>query len=181
MNPVVVHILELFGQRGKALYGSESVTQLEHALQCAALAETDNASPELITASLLHDLGHLTHDLGNDTANRGIDDKHEFRALHLLRRAFAAPVLEPIRLHVEAKRYLCTTDQRYHALLSPASRLSLSLQGGAFDVHTAQSFIEQPYARDAVRLRRWDDLAKIPGTPVPPLEHYAGVMARCAM
>ncbi len=181
MNPVLAHVLELFEQRGSAPYGGECVTQLEHALQCAALAEADGAGPELITASLLHDLGHLVHDLGDDAAEHGVDDKHEFRALHLLRRAFTAPVLEPIRLHVDAKRYLCIADQGYHALLSPASQLSLSLQGGAFDAHSARHFIEQPCARDAVRLRLWDDLAKIPGATVPTLEHYAGIMARCTM
>lgn len=180
MNPALNQILVLFEQRGNALYGGERVTQLEHALQCAALAEAEGATPELITASLLHDFGHLVHDLGDDAAAQGIDDKHEFRALHLLRRAFADPVLEPIRLHVEAKRCLCAIDDGYHARLSPASRLSLSLQGGILDASSVRQFMAQAHAQDALRLRRWDDRAKTPGIPVPALQHYAAIMARCA-
>lgn len=176
----ISNIVRLFETAGHQWYGGEAVTQLAHALQCAHLAQTEGATDSLIVAALLHDLGHLTHDLGEDPANHGIDDHHEVRALHGLRRVFAEAVLEPIRLHVDAKRYLCNVDERYYDGLSAASKLSLSLQGGPFDDHDARQFIAQPYAVDAARLRAWDDRAKTPGAVTPPLPHFVAIMERCA-
>jgi phosphonate degradation associated HDIG domain protein len=175
----VNEILALFTQRGSEMYGGEAVSQLEHALQCAALAESADSSPELITACLLHDLGHLVHNLGEDAADRGIDDRHEHRALGLLRSFFPPPVTEPIRLHVEAKRYLCATRPDYWAALSPASKTSLELQGGIFSLEAAAAFIQQPYAEDAAQLRIWDDLAKVPGQATPDLEHFQPYLFAC--
>ena len=174
-------VLELMQQAGAHRYGGEPVSQLEHALQCAQLAEAENARDELVIAALLHDLGHLLHTLGDAVAQQGVDDKHEVRALHLLRRAYGDAVLEPIRLHVDAKRYLCRADPAYHEALSAASKLSLTLQGGTFSAAEAQRFIMQPFARDAARLRTWDDRAKTRGAVTPPLDHYVQMMVRCAL
>lgn len=170
--PEIVH---LFETRGAAQYGGEAVSQLEHALQCAALAEAAQASPELVAASLLHDLGHLLagaqHQSGSD-----VDDVHQFLAIPFLRGVLAAAVLEPIRLHVDAKRFLCRATPGYWDTLSAASKHSLELQGGAFSPIEAKRFLERPFARDAVALRRWDDLAKVPGKPTPGLARYATLL-----
>lgn len=166
----------LYHQRGKAQYGGEAVSQLEHALQCATLAEQAGQSAGLITACLFHDLGHLVHHLGEDVADRGIDDRHEYRASPVLETLFPAAVTMPIRLHVAAKRYLCAVDEDYWASLSPASKRSLELQGGTFSASAATAFIQQPYAEAAVRLRRWDDLAKVPNLATPDLEHFVPFM-----
>lgn len=176
----VVSVVELLKQAGAHRYGGEPVSQLDHALQCALLAESEDAPEALVVAALLHDLGHLMHDLGENAAQHGVDDRHQVRALHLLKRVFDSAVLEPIRLHVDAKRYLCCVDSTYHDALSPASKMSLELQGGAFSVEDAKHFITQPYARDAARLRTWDDRAKIPRQPTPELAHYTKIMKRCA-
>jgi phosphonate degradation associated HDIG domain protein len=180
MKPVDA-VMELLQEAGAHRYGGEPVSQLEHALQCAHWAEAENATDELVVAALLHDLGHLLHTLGDDAAQRGVDDKHEVRALHLLRRNFGNAVLEPIRLHVDAKRYLCCVDTAYYDALSPASKQSLSLQGGPFDNDHAKRFITQPYGRDAARLRTWDDRAKTPDAATPPLVHYVKIMERCVL
>jgi phosphonate degradation associated HDIG domain protein len=174
------NIIRLLDEAGHHRYGGEAVSQLDHALQCAHLAESEGAGDALICAALLHDLGHLIHDLGDDPARQGMDDKHEVRALHTLRRVFGGDVLEPIRLHVDAKRYLCGVDERYHDGLSAASKLSLTLQGGPFDARAAQGFITQPHAREAARLRVWDDRAKTPGALTPPLAHFVAILERCA-
>jgi phosphonate degradation associated HDIG domain protein len=175
----VAQLLQLYESRGAAQYGGEAVSQLEHALQCAALAERGHAAPPLVAASFLHDLGHLLaaspHDFGRD-----VDDAHQDLAIPFLRDAFPDAVLEPIRLHVDAKRYLCCADAEYWDQLSQASKHSLGLQGGAFSPVAAERFIEQPFARDAVALRRWDDLAKVAGSPTPALAHYAQLLARLA-
>ena len=170
MSDAIDHLFGLFDAHGEARY--ETVSQRAHALQCAFLAEQQGAMPALITAALLHDIGHMLHKEGEAAALRGIDDKHELIAQKHLRRLFGPAVAEPAHLHVDAKRWLCATDAGYHGGLSPASQRSLALQGGAFTAEEAAIFRQRPYAEDAIRLRRWDDLAKVPGLATPPLDHF---------
>ncbi|MEL7069448.1 MAG: phosphonate degradation HD-domain oxygenase [Cyanobacteria bacterium J06581_3] len=169
-------IVQCFITHGNEQYGREAVTQLEHALQCAFLAESAKQSPTLITACLLHDVGHLLHDLGEDAAEKGIDDRHEYRAIPFLSQHFPRAVTEPIRLHVNAKRYLCATQPDYWEDLSAASKLSLELQGSTYSEAEALEFIAQPHAKDAVQLRIWDDLAKDPQRETPDLAHFLPVL-----
>ncbi len=175
----------LFQRRGAEQYSGEPVTQLEHALQTAHLAEQSGAGDALVTACLLHDLGHLLNDQGrglNDTPSlRGIDDAHQYFALPFLRGLFTPAVLDAIQLHVDAKRYLCCANAGYHARLSEDSKRSLVLQGGVFEPQQAQAFIAQPGAFDAVMLRQWDDLAKQAALPTPPLAHFLELASRCAL
>ena len=171
-NSRIRSIFKILSTKGKAQYGTEAVSQLEHALQCATLAETSNATSELITASLLHDFGHLVHNLGEDAAENGIDDRHEYRALGYLKTIFSDAVTEPIRMHVNAKRYLCAVNTDYWNSLSHASKTSLELQGGIFSEAEATEFINQPYANDAVKLRIWDDLAKVAGLVTLQLNYF---------
>ena len=170
----------LFAKHGAGQYSGEPVTQLEHALQTAHFAEQDQASDALVTASLLHDLGHLLNEQGETPTLRGIDDTHQYFALPFLRGLFPDAVLDAIRLHVDAKRYLCCVDAAYHDRLSADSKRSLALQGGVFDAAGAAAFLAQPGAPDAVRLRRWDDLAKQDGLTTPPLAHFLERAAACA-
>ncbi|MPY68635.1 MAG: HD domain-containing protein [Alphaproteobacteria bacterium] len=169
-------LLETLAVHGERSYGTEKVTQLEHALQSAALAEADGAADALVIAALLHDIGHLLHRFERDAIRRGFDDLHEERGAELLSRWFGPDVSEPVRLHVPAKRYLCAVEPGYWGTLSRVSVRTLELQGGPFDEHMAAAFIARPYAPDAVRLRRWDDLAKAPGRRVPVPDHYRGRM-----
>jgi len=172
MKPSLNNIIKILSEKGQRQYGSEAVSQLEHALQCSTLAQTNGASKELIIACLLHDIGHLLHDLGENAAICGIDDRHEYAAASFLNSKFNRAVTEPIRLHVEAKRYLCATDPNYWDSLSPASQKSLELQGGIFSSEEAKAFINRPLATKAVQLRIWDDSAKVPGLFTPDLNHF---------
>ncbi|MEM9485085.1 MAG: phosphonate degradation HD-domain oxygenase [Cyanobacteria bacterium P01_F01_bin.116] len=182
MSTTLNDIFDLYRHRGQAQYGGESVSQLEHALQCATLAEENDQSPELIAACLLHDVGHLIHHLGDDPAVRGIDDRHEYRAISVLEKLFPNSVTLPIQLHVAAKRYLCSVDDGYWASLSAASKRSLELQGGIFSKQMAEAFIQQLNAKDAVKLRRWDDLAKVKNLKTPDLEHFYPILeAACKL
>jgi phosphonate degradation associated HDIG domain protein len=165
-------LIALFARHGSDAYFGEKVTQAEHALQSAALAEAEQASPALIVAALLHDVGHLIHTGGEDIAERGIDARHEAIGAAYLARHFGATVVEPVRLHVPAKRYLCAIDKTYWRDLSPASKRSLDLQGGIFSPDEAEEFAGLPQAQDAVRLRRWDDQAKIVGLETRSVEAY---------
>ena len=172
MQHSLTTLLDLYRQRGQAQYGGEAVSQLEHALQCAVLAEAAGQPAEMIAACLFHDLGHLVHHLGENPARQGIDDRHEDRAIPVLEKIFPAAVTIPIQLHVAAKRYLCAVDGDYWDALSAASKRSLELQGGAFSPVAAANFIQQPGAEQAVQLRRWDDLAKVPNLHTPDLEYF---------
>ncbi len=172
-------IERLFEERGGEQYSGEPVTQLQHALQTAARGEAEGASDALVTAALLHDLGHLLHDLGKTPSMQGLDDVHQYRVLPFLRGLFDDAMLDAIKLHVDAKRYLCATRPDYHASLSDDSKRSLLLQGGIFSDVEAASFIAQPAARDAVSLRLWDDLAKDADKPTPPLSHFMLRAQRC--
>jgi phosphonate degradation associated HDIG domain protein len=168
----------LFEEHGNLAYGGERVSQREHALQCSALAEQEAASEELVAAAFLHDIGHLLNRKGPTPTARGVDDLHQFFALPFLRPVLPDAVLEPIRMHVDAKRCLCAIDDTYFATLSPDSVRSLKLQGGVFSAEEAQAFLGKPFAEDALRLRRWDDLAKVADTVTPGVEHYLQVVER---
>lgn len=173
-------ILHLLKVQGGARYGQEPVSQLEHALQCARLADQAGCTPELVVACLLHDLGHLVSERHDGEAPPDVDDVHQYLALPFLRGTLPDAVLDPIRLHVDAKRYLCYAEPDYWAGLSAASKHSLELQGGRFDADGARTFLSQRHAKDAVLLRRFDDLAKTPGRTTPPLAYYADVLGSVA-
>ena len=172
-------IIELYRTAGAARYGMEAVSQEQHALQCAQLAEQAGCPPLLVAAALLHDLGHLVK--VERRAGDAKNDLHEFVAIPFLRGMFPEAVIEPIRMHVDAKRYLCATQPGYWDTLSPASRRSLELQGGPFTTDEAQRFIAQPFAYNAVSLRRLDDCAKSPTAITPGWGHYRRVLERAAL
>jgi phosphonate degradation associated HDIG domain protein len=171
----------LFARGGASQYSGEPVTQLEHALQTAHLAEQSGADDALVTACLLHDLGHLLNDLGDTPSLRGVDDTHQYFALPFLRGLFPDPVLAAIKLHVDAKRYLCCANPGYYARLSDDSRRSLALQGGVFSAEQAAGFLNQSGAVEAVMLRQWDDLAKQADLATPSLAHFLQRAERCAL
>ena len=172
-------IEHIFARRGGEQYTGEPVTHLEHALQAATLAEAEGASDELVTAALLHDLGHLLHDMEETPSARGIDDVHQYRVVPFLRGVFPDAVIDAIQRHVDAKRYLCAARPGYHEALSEDSQRSLRLQGGIFDSRQADAFIAEPGAPDAVRVRLWDDLAKQPGMATPDLAHFLARARNC--
>ncbi len=166
-------------ERGQSFY-DEVVTQLEHALQCAALARQNDASPTLITSALLHDLGHFILDEHNaDTAFLAMDLNHEEIGAEYLAPFFPEIVTTPIRLHVPAKRYLCATDAAYHDGLSEASKKSLIVQGGVMSGEERETFEQIPHFQDALTLRQWDDLAKVKGLEMAELETYRNVVQQC--
>ena len=158
----------------------ESISALNHALQCAQLAEDARADAALVAAALLHDVGHFVaiDDIGE---REDVDDVHELRGVAVLVRDFPPAVIEPIRLHVAAKRYLTAVEPKYLRGLSPASVHSLAQQGGPMAAVELARFEALPFAQDAVRLRRWDDLAKLPGVQTPSLAYYLALVDEVRM
>jgi phosphonate degradation associated HDIG domain protein len=170
-------VFKVMEQHGGDSYFGEPVTVLEHCLQAAHFAQQAGSAPELIAAALLHDIGHLLHHEGENVADHGRDTRHEELGEALLARHLPAAVTEPIRMHVAAKRYLCFAEPTYLEELSPSSLLSLVLQGGPMLKAEAVAFLAQPFAPEAVVLRRWDDEAKVPDLAVPGLNSYLPLVA----
>jgi MFS transporter, OPA family, glycerol-3-phosphate transporter len=172
MAKFITTLLNLLEKHGGALYGGEAVTQREHALQAALSAEQADAGPALVTAALLHDIGHLLPDSHVGDGAKDVDLQHEEAGAVWLADYFPPDVVEPIRLHVAAKRYLCYAEAGYWQNLSPASQASLRAQGGPYTAEQAKAFMGHAHAKAAVALRRWDEAAKVPALPTPDVAHY---------
>jgi phosphonate degradation associated HDIG domain protein len=177
---VADEIFGVFAERGGGVYFGEGVTQTEHALQAAYFAAEDGLPEPLILAALLHDVGHLVVDVPDDLADWVDDARHEVTGAGWLASRFGAAVSEPVRLHVPAKRYLCATDPAYLAALSPASVVTLGLQGGPMPAGERARFESEPYHRDALRVRRCDDRGKVIGLATPTLMDHRPLIERLA-
>ncbi len=171
-------IFAIYEGCGAEAYFGEPVTVTEHCLQAAQFAQACGASDALVLTALLHDIGHLIEPAPDDFADWETDAGHERIGAAWLAKRFGPAVSEPVRLHVPAKRYLCAKEPDYFATLSPASVTTLGLQGGPMSQAQMLAFEAEPYFRDAVSLRRWDDQAKVAGFPVPDLAFYRPLIER---
>ena len=179
MSDLRQELLGIYAGRATRRYGLSAVNQLQHALQAAHRAETEGCTPATVLASLLHDVGHMIHALGEDPAGRGIDDVHEQLGADWLAERFSPEVSEPVRLHVAAKRYLCTVEPDYFGKLAPDSVRSLELQGGLMSADEVAAFRANPLHAEAVRLRRFDEAAKDPRAATPDFDHYLRHVETC--
>jgi phosphonate degradation associated HDIG domain protein len=172
----IEEVERLYEKWGQQFY-SEKVSQIAHAVQCAQLAEKQNAPSALVLAALLHDIGHLA-DLEDSegTEEHAIDTVHEATGARILAPLFPPSVTAPIALHVAAKRWLCAREDGYFETLSDASVGTLALQGGKFTDAEADRFIAMPHANDAVSLRRWDDYGKDTDRDLVPLSEFRDLL-----
>ena len=170
----------IYSGRGGEAYFGEVVSTLEHSLQAAYFAQESQGSDALVVAALLHDIGHLIESAPSEIAAWNIDARHEVSGARWLACRFGPDVYEPVRLHVPAKRYLCATDPNFLGQLSPASTRTLALQGGPMSEAEVDAFRREPFHRDAIRLRRFDDQGKIAGLRTPDFAYYRGLIDRIA-
>lgn len=173
---VADEIFTIFMRRGAAAYFGEPVSVTEHALQAAHFAQLEQAPPRLVVAALLHDIGHLVAQVPDDIREWTDDARHEQVGGEWLAARFGPEISEPVRLHVPAKRYLCATREPYLEKLSPASVLTLKLQGGAMSAAEVARFEAEPFFKDAVRIRQWDDRGKIAGLKTPDLRDFRALL-----
>jgi [1-hydroxy-2-(trimethylamino)ethyl]phosphonate dioxygenase len=178
---VAQELLSLYGRVGAGAYFGERVSMTEHGLQAAHFAQLQGAPDTLIVAALLHDVGHLLEAVPEALEDWISDARHEEVGAHWLARHFAPNVSEPVRLHVSAKRYLCAVDPDYLAHLSAASVHTLKLQGGPMPAVAVARFEAEPYFREAVRVRRWDDQGKVAGLKTPSLREFAQLIDSVAL
>ena len=176
VEDIVAFLLNLFERRGSEEYMGEAVSMAEHMTQTAACAVADQAPDSLVAASLLHDIGHFVGDFPIDALQNGIDNCHEDAGANLLDHYYPKSVTDPIRLHVAAKKYLCAKDPEYFNRLSPASVQSLEVQGGPMTKDEIEAFESNPYYREAVKLRHYDDDGKVAGLDIQPIHHYQSLL-----
>ena len=174
-------IFDLFARQGATEYMGEAVTMSQHMEQTAACALADGAADSLVVAALLHDIGHFIGDHPIEALENGIDNDHESVGANYLQAHFPHSVSEPVRLHVAAKRYLCATDSQYFDRLSDASVNSLKVQGGPMNAAEVAEFESNPYYRDAVKLRKYDDDGKVAGLTINPVTHYRATLESLAL
>lgn len=170
-NFTIERIFDVFRDCGDRHYG-ENVSEIQHALQTAEFARQFGESDAVVLSCLLHDFGHMLHNHGEDIAEKGIDAKHEELGAELLKDYFPEQILEPIRQHVAAKRYLCRVNPSYADGLSESSRVSLALQGGPMSEEEARLFEANPHFEACIRVRRYDDMGKVPDMETRDLESY---------
>ncbi len=175
---IVGFIGDIFTRRGAESYLGERVTMSQHMLQAALLAEQAGAAEPVIVSALLHDIGHYTNEFPEDALAKGTDNLHEEAGARVLSPFFPKAVIDPIRHHVAAKRYLCATDPAYLGKLSQASVNTLNLQGGPMDAREVKDFAQEPNLYAIVQVRIWDDLGKDPAITTPDFAHYAPMIAR---
>ena len=174
MNSIIEKIINNF-RANKSLYIGEKVTMTEHMIQSAMLAEKNKCSSSLICASLLHDYGHFILDDPDELVNKKKDGKHEDIAYVYLKKYFKKNVVEPIKIHVKAKKYLAR-NQKYYNILSQASKASLHLQGGVMNDEQAEKFEKEKFFKDAVKLRKFDEAAKKVGIKMKNINEYKKIL-----
>ena len=176
---IAEEIIEIFRVTGGDDYAGEEVTQLEHACQAAQLAEQQGFDDEVILAAFLHDLGHLlSDDEEDDMDGFGVKDHEAVGAEFLKQRGFSDKVTTLVKSHVAAKRYLCFANKRYYDNLSEASKMTLLYQGGPMTEAEAKTFEQNPLKNLIIKMRTWDEEAKLTDVPVPSLQVYREMMIR---
>jgi 2-amino-1-hydroxyethylphosphonate dioxygenase (glycine-forming) len=177
---IAEEIIELYSHHGGEEYAGEKLTQLEHMVQAAQLAEQQGYDEEVILAAFLHDIGHICEAAhgDNEMDGYGIKDHEEAGADFLRRRGFSERLIRLVQSHVGAKRYLTYKYPAYYDQLSEASKKTLAYQGGRMMAEEAMDYEKDPLFELIIQMRRWDDDAKLLGKPVPDLDKYRQMIIR---
>jgi predicted HD phosphohydrolase len=170
---IVPFLADIFERRGGEAYLGEKVTMAEHMLQGAHFAEVRGEDAMVMVAALLHDIGHFTSEFGTFSMEDSQDRCHEEAGAVVLEPFFPAVVVDCVRHHVAAKRYLCATNPNYLGRLTPASIHSLKLQGGPMGADEAEAFAQNPNIDIILKVRHLDDEGKVAGLKSPPFAHFA--------
>ncbi len=167
---VADEIINTFVTKGNSSYAGEAITQIEHAGQTALFAKKDSNDDEVILAAFLHDIGHLIEEDGMD--GFGVKNHEEIGAAYLQSKGFSDKIIALVKSHVATKRYLCFANKEYYNQLSEASKTTLVFQGGIMTREEAITFEENPLKNVMIKLRTWDEKAKVQNQTLPNLSDY---------
>ena len=171
----IIHKIISNFKNNNSLYIGENVTIAEHMIQSAMMAEKSKSKDNLVCACLLHDYGHFILDNPDELVRKKQDGKHEDIGYEYLKKFFKKEIVEPIKHHVIAKRYLAR-DKKYFGRLSEASVVSLKLQGGILSNKEANLFEKQEFFKEAIKLRKFDEAAKKVGVEIKDIIQYKDLL-----
>jgi len=171
---IVDEIFSLYENHGNADYIGEPVSQLEHMCQAAQLAEEEGHDDEVVLAAFFHDIGHLCEFIMPVELMEGVGvlDHESIGQEYLVKKGFSERIAKLVKSHVEAKRFLTFKFPEYFEKLSDASKLTLQHQGGRMNAEEAEAFEADPMFDIYIKMRTWDDLAKITNKALPDLNRY---------
>jgi len=162
-------------KNNKSLYIGEKLTISEHMIQSAMLAEKAKCNDNLVCSCLLHDYGHFIIKDPNSLVKNNKDGKHESIGYEYLKKFFNKEIVEPIKYHVLAKRYLAR-DKKYLSFLSVASKISLKLQGGILNSKESKEFKKKKYFKNSVLVRNFDEAAKKTNIKMKSIDNYKSLL-----
>jgi 2-amino-1-hydroxyethylphosphonate dioxygenase (glycine-forming) len=180
IDQAVNEIFDLYQKYGDDDYIGEPVSQVEHMCQAAQLAESQGYTEDVILAAFFHDIGHLCEHIMpvEHMSDFGVVDHEKLGADFLRSKGFSEKIASLVQNHVQAKRYLTYSDPAYYQQLSEASKKTLEFQGGRMSKEEASDFESDEFFDLHIRLRRWDEQAKLEKQPMPPLQKYKDMAAR---
>ena len=162
-------------KNNKSLYIGEKLTIPEHMIQSAMLAEKSKSKDDIICSCLLHDYGHFLIENPDNLVKINKDGEHENIGYEYLKKFFKKEVVEPIRYHVLAKRYLAR-NKKYFNFLSEASKLSLKLQGGLLSDKESREFKKKKYFKNSILVRKFDEAAKKTNIKMKSIDSYLSLL-----
>ena len=160
----------------KSLYIGEKVTISEHMIQSAMIAEKAKSPNSLICSCLLHDYGHFILEDPDELVRKKVDGRHEYIGYEYLKKFFKKEVVEPIKYHVLAKRYLAR-NKKYFNSLSDASKTSLKLQGGVLNIKESKEFKKKDFFKHSIKLRKFDEVAKKTNIQIKSIVDYKELLS----
>jgi len=177
-DTIVEFLGDIFERRGGEEYLGEPVSMAQHMLQGAAIAEQNGMDEEIIVGALLHDIGHFTSEFGTFTMYDTEDRYHEEAGARVLSEFCPSVIVDCVRHHVAAKRYLCATRPDYFERLSQASIHSLNLQGGPMRPDEVLEFEKNPNLKKIIQVRYLDEAGKRTDLKTPDYWHFAPMVQR---
>ena len=162
-------------KNNKSLYIGEKLTMSDHMIQSAMLAEKSKSNDDIICSCLLHGYGHFLIENPDNLVKINKDGEHEAIGYEYLKKFFKKEIVEPIKHHVLAKRYLAR-NKKYFNFLSEASKISLKLQGGVLNDRESNEFKKKKYFKNSILVRKFDEAAKKTNIKMKSIDSYTSLL-----
>lgn len=169
---MINELFDYYNKYGDCDYIGEDVSQIEHMTQAAMIAEDNNESVEVILACFFHDIGHLLQEENIKMNGFGIKHHEKIGARLLRDHGIPEPIPTLVENHVKTKKYKVYKFKEYYNKLSEASKKTLIHQGGKMNEQDAKEFEQDCLFDMSNKVREYDDMAKVVGIKIKPIEYY---------